>query len=251
MTNEKLSIPSQVFKWFEKMKSNYERNVVAVLDRFERHAKEQQTRVDGVHTENLRSLADSHQALVTSQQQQIEQLQQDVQFYRAQLSQQNKTIDQLNQRYDAVIAKLFIQVNEESILKDIEEDTQKHSPNVEKSDDANFITKLLKEYNDPDSHLANPAVTAEHYFKLAVEHRNQEKYNQAIKYFEKAAEMKHAKAMGALGRAYFLAEGVEENPVIGLSWLIEAAEHGLSQAKSRVEFYKENEPDLYYLATST
>lgn len=253
MTNEKLSIPSQVFKWFEKMKSNYERNIVSVLDRFERTTKEQQKRVDDLHLSAMENLSDSHEALVNSQQQQIEQLKKDIHFYQTQVSQQQQMIDQLNQRYDTVIAKLFIDSNSSNTLKDIEDVVTKPTFD-DKDNEQSFITKLLNEATEPVPQNQNSRENKsniEDYFQQAMLHREQKEYTQAVEYFEKAAELKHAKAMGALGRAYFLAEGVDENPVMGLHWLIKAAEHGLPQAQARVDFYKENEPDLYYLAIST
>jgi TPR repeat protein len=51
--------------------------------------------------------------------------------------------------------------------------------------------------------------------------------------------------MGALGRAYFLAEGVDENQTLGLAWLINAADLGLPQALKRVEQLKAADPFLY------
>lgn len=252
MTNEKLSIPNQVFKWFEKMKSNYERNIVSVLDRFERTTKEHQQRVDNLHANTIDSLEDAHAEVTASQQKHIEQLQQDIKFYQAQVLQQQATIDQLNQRYDAVFSKLLIDSQTPNCEKDITTELSRSTNQI--TEDENFITKLLSE---PTSSVVatKPNDVAEnqqeYYFEKAMQHRQRQEYTQAIEYFEKAAQMAHPNAMGALGRAYFLAEGVEENPIMGLHWLIKAAEHGLPQAISRVEYYKENEPDLYYLATTT
>ena len=70
----------------------------------------------------------------------------------------------------------------------------------------------------------------------------------AFPLFQQAALNGHVKAMGAMGRAYFLAEGIDENQTLGLAWLINAAEQKLPQAISRVEQLKQQKPELYLQA---
>ena len=67
----------------------------------------------------------------------------------------------------------------------------------------------------------------------------------AFTLFSQAAHEKHLKAMGAMGRAYFLAEGTDENHTLGLAWLIQAADKGLPQAIARVEQFKTHDENLY------
>jgi TPR repeat protein len=89
---------------------------------------------------------------------------------------------------------------------------------------------------------------ADKIYFLALEMRNSDNNVQAFTHFNKAASLGHVLAMGAVGRAYFLAEGIEENHTIGLSWLINAADLALPQAIKRVEYFKVNEPALYQAA---
>ena len=71
---------------------------------------------------------------------------------------------------------------------------------------------------------------------------------QAIALFKEAAKLGCVKSRGAIGRAYFLAEGVEEDEALGLAWLISAAELGLPQAVKRVDYFKDADEALYQQA---
>lgn len=82
----------------------------------------------------------------------------------------------------------------------------------------------------------------------AVSSRENGEPEQAIALFKEAAKLGCVKSRGALGRAYFLAEGVEEDEALGLAWLISAAELGLPQAIKRVEYFKESDDALYQQA---
>ena len=55
--------------------------------------------------------------------------------------------------------------------------------------------------------------------------------------------------MGPKGRAYFLAEGIEENSALGLAWLVKAVNSGLPQTMTCVQQFQENDPELYQQAT--
>lgn len=91
---------------------------------------------------------------------------------------------------------------------------------------------------------SNEKSTEKIYLK-ALAMRNADNNQQAFITFKKAAYLGHVLAMGAMGRAYFLAEGVTKNPETGLAWLINAANLHLPQALSRVEFFKINDLTLY------
>ena len=82
-------------------------------------------------------------------------------------------------------------------------------------------------------------------FSQAVIMRQEEENEKAFFLFEQAAKRGHSKAMGAMGRSYFLGEGIEEDQMQGLAWLINAAELNLPPAVTRVKYFQENNADLY------
>ena len=107
MSQENQKVPSQVFRWFEKMKSNYEQSVQGVLQRFEQYSHSQQLRIDHANQSNIENLKQSQQKLLSLQNDQINQLNDDVKYYKEQMAKQQQMIEQLNGRYDAVMSCLL------------------------------------------------------------------------------------------------------------------------------------------------
>jgi hypothetical protein len=87
-------------------------------------------------------------------------------------------------------------------------------------------------------------------FQRAIAYRQAANNEQAFLLFKQAATQGHVKAMGAMGRSFFLGEGIDENQSMGLAWLINAANNGHPQAINRAEHFQENNPDLYTEALS-
>ncbi|PKG82031.1 hypothetical protein CXF85_16020 [Colwellia sp. 75C3] len=85
----------------------------------------------------------------------------------------------------------------------------------------------------------------EQLFAQAVIMRQEAESEKAFLLFEQAAKRGHSKAMGAMGRSYFLGEGIDEDQLSGLAWLINAAEQNLPPAVTRVKYFQENDADLY------
>lgn len=270
MSDGNLKVPSQVFRWFEKMKSNYENSVQAVLSRFETYNLQQQARLDNANEEHISNLKQAHKSQQLQSQNNIEQLHKDIEYYKQQIDRQQSTIEQLNTRYDAVMACLlneknnsidvknifdsndFFSTNESELLtpNNIEEqavstnDEQKLPPIEKMQEQAPSFSNVSNQDND-----APPLQQSDdELFDQAVEFRNLDNFVQAFELFEQAANNSHARSMGAMGRSYFLGEGVEENQEVGLAWLIRAAKLELPQAVTRVKHFKENEPELYQQA---
>jgi exonuclease VII large subunit len=107
MPEDNQKVPSQIFRWFEKMKSNYEQNVQSVLQRFEEYSHSQQLRIDQANQSTIDNLKLSHQKHLNQQNTQIRQLTDDVSYYKAQIANQQKIIEQLNSRYDGVMSCLL------------------------------------------------------------------------------------------------------------------------------------------------
>ena len=80
--------------------------------------------------------------------------------------------------------------------------------------------------------------------------RNNDEKEKAFLLFKEAAENGEVKSMGALARAYFLNEGVEENQLLGLAWLINAAQLEHIPAQKRCEQFRETSPELYQEASA-
>ncbi len=268
--------PSQIFEWFEKMKASYEQSVQSVLDRFEQNNLVQQKRFDKAMLENFTNLKQANKMQKQQYDEQISQLHNDIVFYKQQIAQQNKSIEQLNSRYDAVVGRLLVENNKQRDIKEIfsedifippqdNEMSLKNSVEHNGTDHVNtreiqenecqpsstsnepFIDDLVQLTMD-STESSNEQDAINNMYEKALLHRDNNELEQSFALFEQAAQLGHLKAMGATGRAYFLAEGIDENQVMGLAWLINAADKKLPQAISRVNHFQENDPDLYQQA---
>ena len=241
MSNNNTKVPSQIFRWFERMKSNYESNIKAVLDRFEQYNHSQQKRIEQANKDHIDSLVDNHRKQTNQYQEQISQYQKDIDYFKQQIASQHQTIEQLNTRYDAVMACLLKEQSNKIDIKDIFESEDFFKPN-------NTPLPPESEFNPIEESLSQEQTSAEVIFEQAIKFREDQQPEAAVELFLRAANLEHARAMGALGRSYFLGEGVEEDHVVGLNWLIKAAELKLPQAIERVEHFKKTQPELYQLA---
>ena len=259
MSQDSQKVPSQVFRWFEKMKNNYEQSVQGVLQRFEQYSQSQQLRIDQANQSHIDNLKQVHQQNINQQNSQISQLSNDINYYKEQIAKQQQTIEQLNGRYDTVMSCLLSEKKKDINIKDIFSDEDF----LEKP--SKFIENI-KEISPP--HLAGnddlPQQIIEtrvgeqietslktgdnELFDQAILKRQSGDIKQAFQLFEQAAKLGHAKSMGAMGRSFFLGEGTEEDHSIGLAWLIHAANQELPQAVDRVKHFQENEPELYQQA---
>jgi TPR repeat protein len=262
MSQESQKVPSQVFRWFEKMKSNYEQSVQGVLQRFEQYSHSQQLRIDLANQSNIDNLKQSHQKLLSLQNDQINQLSHDVKYYKEQMAKQQQTIEQLNGRYDAVMSCLLTEKRKDIDIRDIfsDDDFVKNEPSefIESIEDTDMSTTtsesdIYVEHINTDEensiiHDDGPVPFEQcddDLFDQAILKREQGDIEQAFQLFEQAAKLGHAKSMGAMGRSFFLGEGTEEDHSMGLAWLIHAANQELPQAVARVKHFQESEPELY------
>jgi TPR repeat protein len=267
MSQESQKVPSQVFRWFEKMKSNYEQNVQSVLQRFEQYSHSQQLRIDHANQSNIDNLKQSHQKLLSLQNDQINQLSHDVKYYKEEMAKQQQTIEQLNGRYDTVMSCLLTEKRKDIDIRDIfsDDDFVKSKPSeciesiesIESIEESNISNTASDEIydehatqNEDDSIIHDDTITPlaqcdDDLFEQAILEREQGDIEQAFQLFEQAAKLGHAKSMGAMGRSFFLGEGIEEDHSIGLAWLIHAAKQDLPQAVARVKHFQESDPDLY------
>ncbi len=260
MSDDNLKAPSQVFKWFEKMKENYDKNILIILQRFEKSNSQQQSRIDETHRNHINIMRESHLSQSAQLTEQIEHQRQEIDYFKQQIAQQQQTISQLNNRYDAVMIELITNKKPNNYFKDIFDDSYFIDADNPSIDSTHINDSLVKQspISSPASSISasspnNDVISdteqaADRIYLLALEMRNDNNNEQAFINFKKAASLGHVLAMGAVGRAYFLAEGVEENHAIGLSWLIHAANLALPQAIKRVEYFKVNEPTLYQAA---
>lgn len=241
MPNDSLKIPSQIFRWFEKMKSNYENNIHSVLSRFEQQNDKQQGKIEQSYQSHLDDLANAHQMLIESKNEQINKLEQEIAYFKTQLAQQQEMNAQLNTRYDAIIGCLIKNQHDAIDIKDVfnEDDLSEQQPEQE------GIYQQLTANDDNKENIDLTTEQLDAIYQQAVEQRQHGEVESAFRLFLQAANQQHAKSMGALGRAYFLAEGVEENQSLGLAWLMNAAALGLPQAIERVEQFQQAEPFLY------
>ena len=262
MSDQSTKVPSQVFRWFEKMKTNYENSVQATLKHFENFTNKQQERIDQSNKSHIEDLKKAHQQQLSQQQNTIDNLRADIDYYKQQLAQQQHTIKQLSGKYDATINLLLSDPHSCRDIKDIIAQQpipiQNYKDNKTVQDDTN--NNQLNQENTISDEIdigLNPepineeildSPTKEQIYQEAIDLRQSGEHVIAFQLFQQAAEMGCINSLGAIARAYFLSEGIEEDQVKGLSYLIEAANSGLEQAISKSDYYKANFPELYHEA---
>ena len=252
MSNNNLSLANQLLRWFEKMKTNYENNIKQVLNQFEANQEKQQTRLDKSHDAHIASLTQSYQQQIADKNKHIAQLESQIQFYQQQLIQQQKNAEQLNTRYDTVVTCMLTEKRRDFNIRDIFDDDEftVFEPTTSKLSVAEPTLQPTQQTpsNQEQEQEADEQLSIEQIYQQGVELRQQGQYSAAFELFQQAAETQLPQAMGALGRAYFLSEGVEENYPVGLAWLINAANLAFPPAQTKVDQFKENDPELYQQA---
>lgn len=258
MSEETQKVPSQIFKWFERMKESYELSIQNTLKRFESYNGKQQERIDTSHNSHVEHLKDINEKQSTQYTKQIEQLHKDVDYYRQQIDKQQTTIDELNTRYDTVLRCMLPNKNPNNI-KDIFSEHDFLAPitdSIENDVDVSEHTTTEVIYEkvptaNTETLIETPIyknsteVNLNELFDQAILARKSGETTQAFLLFEQAAKLGHVKSMGAMGRSFFLGEGTNEDPCLGLAWLINAANLQHPQAIERVKHFAENEPSLY------
>lgn len=224
---EKERIPATLFRWFDELRRAYEASINSMFARVEALKKQ--------HTDEMKSVYDSQ---VANLQAHIKALEQNNAFYQQQISHQQHTIEQLNQRYDTVMHQLNRVSKQAEAEKDV---TPKIVPEPASPPEASF--KPTPKVTHKTSNRRQ--IDAEKLFKKAHEARHKEDFILAADYFEQSAMLGNAKAMGALGRAYFVAEGVEKDLEKALAWLYIAAQNEFEPAQLKLAQLKEKYPQLY------
>jgi TPR repeat protein len=229
MPSDNSKVPGQIFAWFEKMKGNYEKNLTSMMERFERNTDKQNLRIDNQNIAHVESLKVSYNQQLTDKNQTIEHLNKEVNFYKQQLSKQQDIIEQLNGRYDTVMHTLLSEKKQNPELRNVV-----NNPEIK---DSAQVSSPLSIDQDSDN--------IEYLYNAAIELRRNGEPQDAFILFKKAALLGDVKSMGALARAYFLNEGVEEDQLLGLSWLITAANLNYEPAIKKCEGFKRTSPELY------
>ena len=257
MSDSKGKAPSQIFTWFEKMKENYDRNILTILQRFEQNNNKQQTRLDETHKNHINIMHEQYANQTEQLVNQITKKEQEIAYFKQQISLQQQTISQLTNKYDKVMVEFIASSKASNNFKDIFDDND--FINIENNQDINkeanahadhiSLNETVSETQGNESRFSTvnteQDAELEKAYQQALQVRKGDDKQQAFSTFKQIATLGHVQSMGALGRAYFIGEGVEESPVQGLAWLINAANLGLPQAISRVELFKNDQPKLY------
>ena len=192
MSDDNLKVPSQVFRWFEKMKHNYENSVQIVLRQFETFTTAQQERVDCANQELISNLKSMHSEQHQQSQDTILHLKNDIDYYKQQVTQQHQTIEQLNTRYDAMMSCLLAEKRKDIDIKDIfAEDDVVSAQNTQKNSDLNILNQDLIHQSPNDE--------SDDIFEQAMIHRSKDEHEKAFSLFQQASQNGHIKAMGAMG----------------------------------------------------
>ncbi|NQZ79771.1 MAG: sel1 repeat family protein [Colwellia sp.] len=268
-----------MFSWFKSTKNNNKEDIQLELNRFEQYNEKQQCRLDQANQALITSLNQAQLNQSSLQDKQIDQLKNDVEYYRQQITKQQTTIEQLSGRFDAVMGRLleekrkdikevfsnddFVRVQPRDLIAagiahkqdDVDdviqssiasiEDIPVAECNIQNSTEANTEDNVNSDELITKANVASDFKEDDLLFDQAILQRQTGESEQAFLLFEQAAKQGHIKAMGAMGRSFFLGEGTQENHPLGLAWLINAANHNLPQALDRVKHFQDSDPDLY------
>ena len=281
MTEPKAKVPSQFFQWFDSLKQGYESSINKLFSRVEavneEHNKQIKSayheQIDGLkksYQDHLHSLKDSHQAQTQQTDKHIAQLEKDAAFYQQQIQRQNQTIDKLNDRYDAVIFALKDKMDNkelENVIKDISPNTKEQASlnHDEPNQQAEKIPTSTQSESQPETQVQSTqashtqdqhetcteqAQQIEQTLQQAFNARQEKDFEQAYSLFYSAAIQGDEKAMGAIGRAHFVGEGIEADKPTGLAWLILAAQQQFEPAVKKIQSAQLKSPELYQKALS-
>jgi hypothetical protein len=273
MTEQKAKVPSQFFQWFDSLKQGYESSINKLFSRVEavneEHNKQLKTayheQIDDLkksYQDHLHSLKDNHQSQTMQTDQRIAQLEKDAKFYQQQIQRQNQTIDKLNDRYDTVIFALKDKMDHhelENVVKDISP-SENNQPSLNHDEQQQSEINAQSQNEQPNETLAEVEEAEEHstnepekqkivdILKQAFKARQAEDFELAYSLFYTAANQGDEKAMGAIGRAYFVGEGVAADKPTGLAWLILAAQYQFEPAVKKLQSAQQKSPELYQKA---
>jgi TolA-binding protein len=256
MPSDNSKVPGQVFAWFEKMKGNYEKNLATMMERFERNVDKQNVRIDTQNLAHIEELKINYKQQLNDKNQTVEYLNSEIDFYKQQVFKQQEMLEQLNSRYDAVMHTLLSEKKQISNLKEVvssehnQTSSETHHTDTaeqEKCNQDSLDQKSLRDINITmgDIQAKETIENQDGLYDTAMDLRRNGDHENAFVLFEEGAKSGDIKSMGALARAYFLNEGVEENQLLGLSWLITAANLGYEPAIKKCEDFKRTSPELY------
>ncbi|NTS77968.1 sel1 repeat family protein [Catenovulum sp. SM1970] len=241
-------IPGTVFRWFDDLRRAYETSLNTMFKRVEKvkddHKddieRQYQARMQDMQAQyqaQLNAIEKGHDAEIKALNHHLEKLENDSVFYQKQILTQQETLAQLNNRYDAVILALRdkeSQTISSELAKDITPTPLAIPSNDECHDD-----------EEESATKEQQRVDFEEIVNQAYQARNENNYELAVELFQQAALSGHAKAMGALGRAYFVGEGIEKNIELAVAWLHLAATNGFEPAGKKLEALINKVPEQY------
>lgn len=271
MADDKPKVPTQFFSWFDSLKQSYDDSVNKLLGRFEAIQSEQSKNMSHIHERSLETIEVNHSqhldSLSKSHQDKVDTLTQQLHFYQTQVTQQQAIIEKMNARYDAVIMALQDKLQDPNLMRDItptvekvgnsveeavatetelsdEQDTklEQNIPDSIENEDSTDIKEDLSTEEQPTEDLA---VSKANLLSKAKTFRAEGEFVKAVTFYELAAQKMCEQSMGALGRAFFIGEGVAKDKELGMAWLICSAKHGFQPAIKKVNQAKEANNDFY------
>ncbi len=230
---EKEKIPGTVFKWFDELRRAYEVSMNTMFKRVEKVKDQHIQDMQAQYEKRLAELSNAHISETKALGRHIAKLENDSLFYQNQIVAQQQTISQLNNRYDAVVLALRNK-NDEHLTQTFEKDITPDNSQIEEAQQAN-----------QESSKNTQEITADQIVQHAYLMRSKKEFEKAAKLLTRAALLGHCQAMGALGRSYFIGEGVEANQEQAIAWLHVASEYGFSPADKKLDLMQIKFPEQY------
>ena len=266
---EKEKIPGTLFRWFDDLRRAYETSLNTMFKRVEAVKDEHRLDLAESYDQRLKELENSyqsridelksaHQSQVSTLTNHLNKLEKDSLFYQQQIVTQQQTLSQLNSRYDAVI--IALKDKKPQLEKDITPSTKPSALAVDETDNSDLTTKTESQAEETAQQEENATsltpvevveqtkenqIKVSDVLKQAYSEREQKNYQAAVELFEQAALLGSNKAMGALGRSYFIGEGVDKNIEKAIAFLHLASEYGFEPAKAKVEQVSDKYPTEY------
>ncbi|MCU4674919.1 hypothetical protein N7931_04660 [Catenovulum sp. 2E275] len=240
-------IPGTLFRWFDELRRTYESSLNSMQKKIERSQDESkqelkhqyETRIfelEENYQHQINNLKQSHNEQIKLLKRNILRLEKEIEFYQNQNVSQQKSLEQLNTRYDAIILALHHNNRADSSVQSTS--VLPHQPEAED------VTTALTSNYEIETHCPHISVDwqIEALLDSAFQAREQKEFKIAFELFEQAAMLGSNKAMGALARSYFTAEGIEKNIIKAIAWLKLANAYQFEPAKQKLKNVSEEYP---------
>ncbi|GEM_PF-1329564 len=292
--DSKDKIPGTLFRWFDELRKTYENSLKNMQQTAEKNQTENkqdlkhqyETRIfelEENYQHQIANIKQAHQEQVKLLKRTIIKLEKQLEFHQQQNMRQQKSLEQLNTRYDAIILAMHHSTSgslDKTELASLEQPALNPEPaenHIQAQDDIQLSQQTEPEERRPEETLAEtdqderlqsnslppePEQSAQidiHRYHAqpeiqwqidalldsAFQAREQKEFKIAFELFEQAALLGSNKAMGALARCYFTSEGTKQDIQLAIGWLRLAEAYQFEPAAQKLVKIQQEYPDEF------